>query len=178
MERLVCDPDWENISKASKGDEDAFGILVKKYEAPVSSLIYRYTGGANADDLVQEVFIKVWQKASSFKGRSKFSTWLYRVAVNHCLNYRSKQKSGLTSELDESVPDNSPDAQAVYEVKERADLVRKAIAGLSSKQRMAILLFKFEGYSVAEVADIMELSFSATQSLIFRAIDNLRKRLV
>jgi RNA polymerase sigma-70 factor (ECF subfamily) len=124
------------------------------------------------------VFIKVWQKASSFRGRSKFSTWLYRITVNHCLNYRSKQKRGLTSELDESVPDNSPDVQAVYEVRERANLVREAVAGLPAKQRMAILLFKFEGYCVAEVADIMELSFSATQSLIFRAIDNLRKRMV
>lgn len=123
------------------------------------------------------MFIKVWQNASTFKGRSKFSTWLYRIVVNHCLNYRVKRKRSHTVELDESIPDASPGVEERFEKREKTRLVQDAVAALPANQRMALLLFKFEGHSSKEVAEIMEISFSAAQSLIFRAIDNLRRKL-
>jgi RNA polymerase sigma-70 factor (ECF subfamily) len=172
------DPDSALIAEVAAGDEDAFEQLVKKYERPVLSTIYRYIGDAfSAQDLAQEVFIKVWKKAASFKARSKFSTWLYRIVVNHCLNYRARRKRKATRELDESIPDSNPGIAERLETQRKSDIVREAVANLPERQRMALVLSKFEDKSYAEISEIMKLSLSSVESLIFRAKENLRKTL-
>lgn len=166
------------ITKVAEGDETSFTRLVKQYQNRVHSTIYRYVQDASAtQDLAQEVFIKVWEKAKTFKGKSSFSTWLYRIVVNHCLNYRLKRKREHSEQLDERTPDHASGVEQRYDAAQTSQNVRKAVGRLPDRQRMALILFKFEGYTCKEVARIMEISFSAAQSLIFRAIDNLRKRL-
>ncbi len=174
----MLDPDSGLISRAAQGDETAFTELVEKYKHRVLATIHRYVQDPSASaDLAQEVFIKVWEKARTFSGKSRFSTWLYRIVVNHCMNHRAKRKRTRTVELNESIPDGSRNVEETHDYKQKVLNLKQAVAELPGRQRMVLILFKFEEYPVREVARIMGLSFSATQSLIFRAIDNLRKQL-
>ncbi|MBN2380175.1 RNA polymerase sigma-70 factor [candidate division WOR-3 bacterium] len=170
--------DEKLIADAAKGDAEAFERLVKRYQRQVLSTAYRYVGDTTtAEDLTQEVFIKVWEKAGSFKGRSKFTTWLYRIVVNHCLNYQERRKRRKLVGLNELVPDEGPGIEEKIEKRRKAQVVREAVAELPERQRIALILSRFEGYSYAEIAKIMKVSVSSVESLIFRAKDNLRKQL-
>lgn len=173
--------DEELLKRAAQGDERAFEQLVGRYQQAVFNTIYRYTGNReDVQDLAQEVFIKVWQNAAKFKGRSRFSTWLYRIVVNHCLNYRRKHRRPHVS-LDEMVEQgNIPDPLIVKpdpEQRRKVELVRRAIDELPERQRMALILAQFEERSYAEIAQIMKVSVSSVESLIFRARRALRERL-
>ena len=172
------DPDAELIRQVAEGDEAAFEELVKKYQHPVLNTIYRYiSDSTQADDLAQEVFVKVWNHAGSFRGKSKFSTWLYKIVVNQCLNYRSRERKS-TSSLDRPVEDLSPGADANLETSERQAAVRKAIDELPEKQRIALILSRFDRKSYKEISEIMRCSLSSVESLIFRAKENLRKKIL
>jgi len=173
------DPDAGLIREIAQGNEASFTRLVKRYQNRVLSTIYRYVQDSSvAQDLAQEVFIKVWENARTFKGKSRFSTWLYRIVVNHCLSYHSKRERHQTVELEESLTDHGLSVQGKARKDVERELLKEAMEKLSSRQRIALILFKFEGYSCKEVAGIMGISFPAAQSLIFRAIDALRKKLV
>lgn len=176
------DPDAKMIKKVAEGDEVAFEQMVKKYEHRVLNTIYRYIGKSDeAEDIAQEVFIKVWSHAKSFKGKSKFSTWLYRIVVNQCLNYRCKHKERLTS-LDEIMEQGkTPESLKVeieFERQRKSKIVRRAINELPKRQRIALVLSKFEGKSYKEIAQIMGISLSSVESLIFRARGALKKKLL
>ncbi|MDO9575596.1 MAG: sigma-70 family RNA polymerase sigma factor [bacterium] len=172
----------ELIKKVVEGDETAFEQMVKKYERRVLNTIYRYIGKSDeAEDIAQEVFIKVWHHAKSFKGKSKFSTWLYRIVVNQCLNYRSKHKERLAS-LDEIMEQGkTPESLKVeieFERQRKSKIMRRAIDELPKRQRIALVLSKFEGKSYREIAQIMGVSLSSVESLIFRARGALKKKLL
>jgi RNA polymerase sigma-70 factor (ECF subfamily) len=175
------DTDEHLISLAANGGEQAFERIVHKYQQAVFNTIYRYTGSSeDVQDLAQEIFIKVWRNAGKFKGRSKFSTWLYRITANHCINYRRKNKHRHTSldELTES--GKTPDSLKVlpdWEQNRRVGLVRKAVDELPERQRMALILAQFDGRSYREIAEIMKVSVSSVESLIFRARVALRHKL-
>ncbi len=176
------DSDAELIQQVAQGDENAFEQLVKKYEHAVFNIIYRHIGNyTDVEDLAQEVFIKVWRHAKSFRGESKFSTWLYRIVVNHCLNYRSKHKQTPVS-LDEMVEkEKIPESLIVevdFERRQKAKIVRRAVDELPERQRIALILSKFEGKSYKEIAQIMGVSLSEVESLIFRAKETLKKKLL
>ncbi|MBD3285199.1 sigma-70 family RNA polymerase sigma factor [candidate division WOR-3 bacterium] len=172
------DPDARLVELTKDGDTDAFEELVKRYQRQVLSTAYRYVGDASAaEDLAQEVFIKVWEKAGAFKGRSRFSTWLYRIVVNHCLNYQDKRKRRRTVDLDERIADNAEGVQERIERNRKVQIVRDAVSRLPERQRIALILSRFEGHSYAEIARIMKTSLSSVESLIFRAKDNLKKTL-
>ncbi|MBD3285195.1 sigma-70 family RNA polymerase sigma factor [candidate division WOR-3 bacterium] len=174
----MLDPDSELIRKVSDGDGKSFTELVDKYKNRVFSTVYRYVKDPSmTEDLAQEIFIKVWKNARTFKGKSAFSTWLYRIVVNHCLSFHSRRKRHRTVELDESIPDSGGSLEERMDKRAKSELIRQTVGALNRRQRIALILFKFEGYSCKEVAEIMGISFSAAQSLIFRAIDNLRKKL-
>lgn len=178
----VEDPDAGYVKEVAAGDENAFEQLVKRYEHAVLNTIYRYIGNENeAEDLAQEVFVKVWRNARKFKGRSKFSTWLYRIVVNQCLNYRTKHTKKLVS-LDGTTKTattlESSGVEMEFERREKVEMVKKAVDELPKAQRIAIILSKYEGKSYKEIAQIMGVSLSSVTSLIFRAKDNLRKRLL
>jgi RNA polymerase sigma-70 factor (ECF subfamily) len=173
-------PDIGLVQRVAKGDERAFGALVEKYEHRVLNTIHRYVGRiAEADDIAQEVFLIVWNKAGSFHGTSKFSTWLYRIVVNQCLQFHRRQKP--VDSLDELNPDRPPESLQVSEDPERrarTEAVRKAVAELPDRQRMALVLSHFEGRSYKEVAELMDVSVPSVESLIFRAKGALKERLI
>jgi RNA polymerase sigma-70 factor (ECF subfamily) len=173
--------DEQLITKVAKGDEQAFEQLVHKYQQAVFSTIYRYVGNSeDVQDLAQEIFMKVWRSAAKFKHKSKFSTWLYRIIANHCINYRRKNIHRHAS-LDEMAEQGqTPDALIVepdWKQKREVDLVRKAVAELPERQRIALILAQFEGRSYKEIADIMKVSVSSVESLLFRARSALKDKL-
>jgi len=176
------DSDAELIQQVAKGNENAFEQLVKKYQHAVFNTIYRSIGNyEDVEDVAQEIFIKVWHKAKTFKGKSKFSTWLYRIVVNHCLNYRSKHKQRLVS-LDELVEREKMPQSLVVEVdheqRRKAEIVRKALNELPERQRIALVLSRYEGRTYKEIAEMMGVSVSSVESLIFRAKASLKEKLL
>jgi RNA polymerase sigma-70 factor (ECF subfamily) len=177
--RADLDPDAELAAAVAAGDAASFEQLVKKYERSVLNTIYRYVGDkAAAEDVAQEVFLKVWSRAKSFKGRSSFSTWLYRVVVNQCLNFRQKRARAKNVPLDETIAQGGPDPDERLDGAGRAAAVRAAVDELPARQRMALMLSKFEGRSYREIAEIMRTSTSSVESLIFRARQTLKKKLL
>jgi len=122
--------------------------------------------------------LKVWHNTGKFKGKSKFSTWLYRIIINHCLNYNSKQKVNPVS-LDVLVSqERAPEAISVegdWDKKQKIIQIQKAISELPGRQRIALVLAHYEHKSHEEIAWIMHLSQSAVHSLIFRARDTLKQ---
>jgi RNA polymerase sigma-70 factor (ECF subfamily) len=167
--------DLELLALTAAGDQAAFAELVRSHQSRVLNLIYRFTWNRqDSEDLAQEVFLKVWKYARTFKGRSAFSTWLYRLAVNTCLNYRQKKKS--ESEPLPLLGDLEAQTTAAGEEivsRERENLLDKALNALPIRQKMALILANFEGKSYEEIAVIMEISISAVETLLFRARRNL-----
>lgn len=173
--------DTQLVALTTEGDEKAFEQLILKYKQAVFSTIYRYTDDYDCvEDLAQEIFIKVWRNAAKFKGKSKFSTWLYRIVVNHCLNYNSKHKVDPMS-LDELVKQGRiPDTLKVQpdmEKQQKIEQVQKAVGELPDRQRIALVLAHYEHKSHEEIAQIMQISVSSVHSLIFRARCTLKKKL-
>lgn len=167
--------DQELLNLAAAGDQDAFAMLVRRHQSRVLNLAYRFSRDRqDAEDLAQEVFFKVWRQARSFRGQAAFSTWLYRLAVNTCLNYRQRKKTRpeplpLTADLES----RAETAAAGLEARQRQDLLNRAMAALPVRQRMALILAGFDGKSYEEIAAVMEISVAAVESLLFRARRNL-----
>lgn len=182
-EEQPAERDVELIRLAARGDEPAFEELVNRHLRSVLNTIYRYVGERDAaDDIAQEVFAIVWAKADTFKGHARFSTWLYRIVVNECLQFRRKRRRRpATLSLDALDPDNPPvelQTPPDHERAERTAAVRRAVAELPDRQRIALVLSHFEGRSYQEIAEAMGTSVGSVESLIFRAKESLRARLV
>ncbi len=169
------------LNLIAQGSEAAFEQLVKKYERAVFNTIYRFCGNQDdVADLAQGIFLKVWRNAGKFKGKSKVSTWLYRIVVNHCLDFRRKNRLSCIS-LDELMEKEIvPDALKTGDDRIQAqniELMRRAIALLPERQRIALTLAQFEGQSYKEIAEIMGITVSSVESLLFRARTALRSAL-
>ena len=153
----------------------AFARLVQRHQGRILNLAYRFSRDRqDAEELAQEIFFKVWRHARTFKGQSAFSTWLYRLAVNTCLNHRQRKKTRpepvqLSGNL-EAVTVQAADA---LEAAERQSRLDKALAALPARQKMALVLASFEGKSYEEIAAVMEVSLAAVESLLFRARQRL-----
>ena len=167
--------DRDLLVRAAAGDQAAFAILVRRHQSRVLNLAYRFSRDRqDAEDLAQEVFFKVWRHARSFRGQAAFSTWLYRLAVNTCLNFRQRKKTRpdpltLTKDI-ESTAETAADG---LEARQRENLLDQAMAALPPRQKMALILAGFEGKSYEEIASVMEVSVPAVESMLFRARRNL-----
>jgi RNA polymerase sigma-70 factor (ECF subfamily) len=184
------DADAGLMLRVGRDDLEAFAELVTRYQRPVTALAYRYLGDeAEAEDLAQEAFLRVYRSRTGYEPRAKFSTWLYRIVVNVCLNAIRARKSrplaaaggvqdgngrgGFPEVADEDVA--APTSGLEHE--ELAVKVKAAIDELPESQKLAILMNKYQDMSYREIADAMDLTVMAVKSLLTRARVNLRNKL-
>ncbi len=171
------------------GDEDAFARLFESHQRTVLNIIYRYLGNqSEAEDLAQEVFLRVYRSKERYSPQARFTTWLFRITANLCLNYQRDQKlryqeslyygapgeEGEQRELANPRGDNPKEA---VELSEREQAVRWAINDLPETQRMAVILNRYEELSYKEVATALDLTEKAVKSLLHRARLTLREKL-
>jgi RNA polymerase sigma-70 factor (ECF subfamily) len=179
----------ELMARVAKGDEYAFQILVERHQASLLNMIYRFLGDRNESrDLVQEVFLRVWQAAGTYEPKAKFATWLYRIAANLCLNElkSSRRRSSLQffhadrdkqTVGEEDFSDGSPSSEDLLLSRERSRRITSALQSLPQNQRMALILKRYDDLSYEEIARILNCSVSAVESLLVRAKKNLQEKL-
>jgi RNA polymerase sigma-70 factor, ECF subfamily len=172
------------------GDDASFDLLLQKYRRPLVNFLYRMVRDtATAEDLAQEVFLRVYRARKQYSPSAKFTTWLFRIATNLALNsvrdnrHRQKDVSidAASSPDEDAAPMQLPAPEMRIDEhmieRDRADYIRKVISELPEKQRVAVLLHKYEEMDYAEIARILECSESALKSLLFRAYETLRVQL-
>jgi len=182
------DPDAVLMLRVKRGDRTAFTELVQKYQQPVMNFIYRtLRDETEAEDLAQNVFLQVYKSRARYRQTAKFSTWLFTIARNLCLNELRRRSRHPAESLEETHPDNED--QPRLQIEDHAalspsekllqgELSRKiadAVAGLPENQRSAILLCRQEDLSYEEMATILGCSLSATKSLIHRGRETLKE---
>jgi len=159
------------IRRAREGDEDAYGILVRHYQDRVYRTAVRMVGDDDAYDVAQEVFIKAWRELKRFRGESALSTWLHRMTINLSLNLIRGRKRELNRREQYgpgvSTPPPAPDSSLLDE--ERTRMVWEAIDSLPERQRTAIIMYRFEELTAPRIAEVMDLSVGAVESLLHRA---------
>ena len=188
--------DWRAMSDAeimlrvAQGDDSGFEFLIEKYRKPMVSFMYRMVHNqAVAEELAQEVFLRVYRSRETYRAEAKFSTWLYRIAtnlgVNHARDTRH-ERAAQTVYLDQPDPetgttpdvaDSRPGAEDELVKDERMRAIRKHVMALPERQRTAVLMHKYQGLDYREIGAVLHLSESATKSLLFRAYQTLRERL-
>lgn len=184
------DPDAQLMLRVKQGDMTAFEELVEKYRQPVINLIYRTLPDATeAEDLAQHVFLQVFKSAHRYLVSAKFSTWLYTIARNLCLNEIRRRSRHPAESLDVSHPDNEDQPLRQYEdtknysppdlllQDELTQKIEQALAELPENQRTAILLFREDEMWSEEIAEVLGCSLSATKSLIHRGRETLKQKL-
>jgi len=182
-------PDVALVERVRGGDVSAYDELVRKYERQVFRIAQHITQNReDAEDVMQDAFLKAYEKLDQFQGNSKFYTWLVRIAVNESLMRLRKRRSGRMVSLDEdveteegSVPrdlaDWDPDPEQNYSQTELADILRKTIQGLPPGFRVVFTLRDVDGLSTEETAETLGLSVPAVKSRLLRARLQLRERL-
>ena len=184
------DPDADLMLRVKSGDREAFAALVEKYRQPVTNLVSRtIRDETEAEDVAQNVFIQVWKSAARYQVSAKFTTWLFTIARNLCLNEIRRRSRHRTESLDVTHPENedqparqfpdaknfSPDDTALHG--ELALKIEEALAALPENQRTAIILFQRQEMSYEEIAEILDCSLSSTKSLIHRGRETLKGKL-
>ncbi len=170
------------------GDDASFELLLQKYRTPLVNFLFRMVRDtATAEDLAQEVFLRVYRARKEYSPSAKFTTWLFRIATNLALNsVRDNRHRRMEISLDAPAEeDEAPLQVPTREMRidehmverDRADFIRRAVASLPEKQRVAVLLHKYEEMDYGEIARILDCSESALKSLLFRAYENLRVQL-
>lgn len=169
--------DREAILACQRGDRSAFDTLVERHQREIYRLCFRYVNNhEDASDLAQESFVKAYKAIGRFRGDSAFSTWLYRIAVNTCLNFRSARRIAA-EELSETLADpGAPVVQRMQE-RERSEQVREAVTRLPEKQRATLILKVYHDLTHEEVAGILGSSVGTVKANLFHAVGNLRKML-
>ena len=172
------------------GNMAGFDFLLQKYRKPIVNFMYRMTRNqAVAEELAQEVFLRVFRSRETYRAEARFSTWLYRIATNLGVNQARDtrhERSAATVYLDEpdsetgttpDVADATPDIESKLLRDERMSAIREHVMALPERQRMAVLMHKYEGMDYKEIGEVLKLSESATKSLLFRAYQTLREKL-
>jgi RNA polymerase sigma-70 factor (ECF subfamily) len=182
-------PSEELLARVAGGDEYAFQILVNRHQTPVLNLIYRFLGDRlKSEDLAQETFLKVWRAAKTYKRKSKFTTWLYRICVNLCLNEIKSARRRKWLQFfqnppdakppkDESLLDEALNPEDLLLARERSRLISNALQALPENQRIALILKRYDGLPYEEISRVLGCSIPAVESLIVRAKRTLQKKL-
>ncbi len=183
---MGADPGWEVLARVAAGDVEAFARLVEAHQQRLLRLCERLLGDLEeARDAVQEVFLKAFKKAGGFRPQGQVYTWLYRIAVNHCLNRLRRRRivrftrlgggaEPEEPELPELDPaDAAPSPEEALAARRRWAATRRAIAQLPDNQRAVLVLVRFEGLSYREAAEALGISEGAVESRLFRAMRRL-----
>ena len=182
--------DAEVMLELKAGNIDAFDVLLGKYRKPIVHFMFRMVHNqAVAEELAQEVFLRVYRSRETYRAEARFSTWLYRIAtnlgVNHARDTRH-ERSASTVYLDAvdaetgttpDVADDTPTIEADLLQKERMNAIRQHVMALPERQKTAVLMHKYEGMDYKQIGEVLKLSESATKSLLFRAYQTLREKL-
>ena len=176
--------------RVAAGDESGFNYLVEKYHRPMISFLYRMVHNqAVAEELAQEVFLRVYRSRESYRAEARFTTWLYRIATNLAVNHARDTRHERTAQnvyLDvpdeetgakPEVADDEPTIEQRLLKDERMAAIRKHVMALPDRQRMAVLMHKYQGLDYRQIGEVLKLSESATKSLLFRAYQTLREKL-
>ena len=169
------------------GDRDAYGELVKRHSRMLFRLAYRMTGNqADADDVVQDAFLRAYQNLAAFESRSDFGTWIYRIAARCALDRLAKRRveesrrvSGETDPEQDAVqvPDRKPDPERMVMSAEIAALQELAMRGLTPVERMAFVLRHLEDRSTEEIAEVLNVTPNTAKQSVYRAVQKVRHRL-
>ncbi len=182
--------DVDVMLRVKTGDESAFAYLVQKYRRPMVGFMYRMCHNpATAEELAQEVFLRVYRSRTSYEPSAKVTTWLYRIATNLAVNHARDtrhERPENTVRLDEpdretgTTPDLADDSLTAEEEilkRERLAAIRSKVNALPERQRVAVIMHKYQQMDYREIAGVLKLSESATKSLLFRAYETLREQL-
>ena len=188
--------DWDNqtpseelVARVAEGDEYAFQILVNRHQTSVLNLIYRFMGDRlKSEDLAQETFLQVWRSAKTYQRKSKFTTWLYRICANLCLNEikSARRKKWLQffknnpdskQSENEDLLDESPNPEDLLLARERNQQITNALQSLPENQRIALILKRYDNFSYEEISRVFGCSIAAVESLLVRAKRTLQKKL-
>ena len=190
--RAELDPasDAAVMLRAAEGDEASFNFLVQKHHRAMIHFLFRMVRNmAVAEELAQEVFLRVYRARDSYRAEARFTTWLYRIATNLAMNYardtkheRAAQTVYLDAPDEETgttpeVADDEPSVEQKLMRDERMAAIRLHVMALPERQRMAVLMHKYQGMDYRQIGDVLKLSESATKSLLFRAYQTLRDKL-
>jgi len=176
--------------RVKAGDEAAFDYLVQKYRRAMVGFMYRMVrNSAAAEDLAQDVFLRVYRSRQSYVADAKFTTWLYRIATNLAVNHARDtrhERAGVRVSLDEpdattgtlpELTDETPSVEEKILRRERMAAIKSHVQALPERQRVAVVMHKYQGMDYRQIAAVLHLSESATKSLLFRAYETLREKL-
>lgn len=179
--------DWELVSRAQKGDLDAFTLIVNQYKVRLLGYIFRMINSReDAEDVLQEVFLRVYNSLSRYSPQYQFSTWIYRITQNLCIDYLRRrklatfsvdEKFGAEEDLSLELPDESMCPEKIFESQEIKRQIEEAIYGLPVKYRAVITLRHVQDLSYEEISEIMDMPVNTVKTHIFRARRILRRQL-
>jgi RNA polymerase sigma-70 factor (ECF subfamily) len=188
--------DWSTLSDAeimlrvSAGEDAGFTYLLEKYRKPIVNFMFRMVRNqAVAEELAQDVFLRVYRSRESYRAEAKFTTWLYRIATNLGVNYARDtryERAAQNVYLDQPDPetgttpdvaDSRPTIEFEIVKDERMKAIRAHVLALPERQRAAVLMHKYQGMDYKQIGEVLKLSESATKSLLFRAYQTLREKL-
>ena len=188
----IGESDAVAVEQTLAGDRDAFRVLVEKHSRNVHRLAYRMTGNQqDAEEVVQEAFLRAYQKLEQFESRANFGTWVYRIAANYAIDRMRQKKSeesqrehparateeGVEMDLMSAVPDAAPNPERLAQSGQLAKHMRRALSDLTPAERTAFVMRHWGGSGIEEIAGALKSSTSAAKNTVFRSVQKLRKAL-
>jgi RNA polymerase sigma-70 factor (ECF subfamily) len=187
MASFAVDFDVQLMCRVREGDTNSFSVLLERHRTPVVHFLYRMVQNqAVAEELAQEVFLRVYRSRMSYEPSAKFTTWLFRIATHLALNWLrdgryEKNRESLDGDtiggVVRQVPDRTPTVEQNLLADVRVNEIREAIQALSANQKTAVIMHKYHEMDYAQIACVLNCSESAVKSLLFRAYERLRGRL-
>jgi RNA polymerase sigma-70 factor (ECF subfamily) len=182
----IDDTEW--MRRFQVGDEAAFERLFEKHHRPIIHFCFRLLGNREeSEEIAQETFLRVYRSAEGYQPLAKFSTWLYTIAKNLCLNRLRKKDPTRSSDLsdndtqgdylEETIADPAPTQDCKYSEKELGEIVQKAVSNLPASLRLPLILYRYQELSYQEIAQILDCTVTAVKLRLYRGIQILEKRL-
>jgi RNA polymerase sigma-70 factor (ECF subfamily) len=178
--------DEELVARSQGGDLESFNQLIVRWERPIYALAYRVIGREeDARDVCQDTFLRAYRALPGFKGQAKFSSWLYRIALNLCRDWIRRQRRAPVSQMPEDIDATELAAETeptesiedLVARRELSAIVEQAMAGLSEEQRTAIILKEYHGMTFQEIADLQGCPLSTVKTRLYQGLSQLRRQL-